>query len=123
MIAALQAGNKPPPSKRRYKQPPHNPHENPNAHGNNPHKPPCNTGEPPIKKSQTKEQMIDLFVPKLLAALTPHLQKAATQPAALLPQQQQTVAQAQLAIQQGNANKPFQNYPTAFINIETDERI
>ena len=67
--------------------------------------------------------MIDSFVPKLLAALTPHLQKAATQPAASPPQQQQTVAQAQPAIQQGNANKPFQNYPAAFINIEIDERI
>ena len=38
--------------------------------------------------------MINLFVPKLLTAL----QKAATQPAALPPQQQQTVAQAQPAI-------------------------
>ena len=65
--------------------------------------------------------MINSFVLKLLAALTPHLQKAATQPAALSPQQQQTVAQAQPAIQQGNANKSFQNYPAAFINIETDE--
>ena len=38
-------------------------------------------------------------------------------------QQQQTVAQAQPAIQQGNANKPFQNYTIVFINIETDKKI
>ena len=67
--------------------------------------------------------MINSFIPKLLAALTLHLQKAAIQSAALPLQQQQTVAQAQLAIQQGNANKPFQNYPIVFINIEIDKKI